>query len=105
MRQTHLRHLSELPLPELLPEVQPVSGELGSGDVLAGQRVHGQSGNGVHVGAGDALKAHDVSLCVVWGPAAEALVRRALGHVRLRVAPAACWTRVRPGLVHIRFRP
>lgn len=81
-------HLSKLPLPQLLPEDQLLPWELGSGDVLPGERVHGEGGDGVHVAAGDALQAHDVRLSVVRRVAMETLVRRALGDVRLGVASA-----------------
>lgn len=78
--------LSKLPLPQLLPEDQLLTRELGGRDVLPGEGVHSEGGNGVHVAAGDALQPHDVRLCVVRSAAVEALVRRALGDVRLGVA-------------------
>lgn len=87
-------HLSELPLPQLLPEDQLLPRELGSGDVLPGERVHGQGGDGVHVAAGDALQAHDVRLSVVRRVAVETLVRRALGDVGLGVASPTCCRRL-----------
>lgn len=61
--------------------------ELGGGDVLPGQRVHGQRRDGVHVAAGDALQPDDVGLCVVRRVAVEGLVGGALGDVGLGVAP------------------
>lgn len=79
-------HLSKLPLPQLLPEDQLLPWELGSRDVLPGERVHGEGGDGVHVAASDALQPHDVRLGVVRCVAVETLVRRALGDVRLGVA-------------------
>lgn len=63
--------------------------ELGGGDVLPGERVHGEGGDGVHVAAGDALQPHDVRLCVVRRVAMETLVWRALGDVRFGVASSA----------------
>lgn len=84
--------LSKLPLPQLLPEDQLLPRELGGGDVLPGEGVHGEGGNGVHVAASDALQPHDVRLCVVRRAAVETLVRRALGDVGLGVASTAgCW--------------
>lgn len=66
-----------------------MAGKLGGRDVLPGEGVHGEGGDGVHVAAGDALQTHDVRLGVVRRAAVEALVRRALGDVRLGVATAA----------------
>lgn len=86
-------YLPELPLPELLPEDQLLPRELGGGDVLPGERVDGEGGDGVHVAAGDALQPHDVRLGVVRRAAVEALVRRALGDVGLGVASSARWWR------------
>lgn len=82
-------HLSELPLPQLLPEDQLLTRELGGRDVLPGEGVHGEGGNGVHVAARHALQPDDVRLGVVRRAAVEALVRRALGDVRLGVASSA----------------
>lgn len=79
-------HLSELSLPQLLPEDQLLSRELSGRDVLPGEGVHGEGGNSIHVAAGDALQPHDVRLGVVRRAAVEALVRRALGDVWLGVA-------------------
>lgn len=83
-------HLSELPLPQLLPEDQMLPRKLCGGDVLPGERVHGEGGDGVHVAAGDALQPHDVRLSVVRCVAMETLVWSALGDVRLGVASSAC---------------
>lgn len=83
-------HLSELPLPQLLPEDQLLPRELGSGDVLPGERVHGEGRDGVHVAAGDALQTHDVRLSVVRRVAVETLVWRALGDVGLSIASPTC---------------
>lgn len=85
-------HLSELALPQLLPEDQLLPWELGSRDVLPGQRVDGEGGHGVHVAAGDPLQADDVGLGVVRCVAMETLMRRALGNVGLSVASSTrCW--------------
>lgn len=78
--------LSKLSLAQLLPEDQLLTWELSGRDVLPGEGVHSEGGNGIHVAAGDALQPHDVRLCVVRCTAVEALVRRALGHVGLGVA-------------------
>lgn len=86
-------YLPELPLPELLPEDQLLPRELGGRDVLPGERVDGEGGDGVHVAAGDSLQPHDVCLSVVRRAAVEALVRRALGDVGLGVASSARWWR------------
>lgn len=83
--------LSKLSLPQLLPEDQLLTGELGGRDVLPGEGVHGEGGDSVHVAAGDALQPHDVRLGVVRRAAVEALVGRALGDVGLGVAsPTGC---------------
>lgn len=83
--------LSKLSLPQLLPEDQLLTGELGGRDVLPGEGVHGEGGDSVHVAAGDALQPHDVRLRVVRRAAVEALVGRALGDVGLGVAsPTGC---------------
>lgn len=81
--------LSKLSLPQLLPEDQLLPWELGGGDVLPGEGVHGEGRNSVHVAASDALQPHDVRLCVVRRAAVETLVRRALGDVGLGVASTA----------------
>lgn len=66
--------------------------ELGGRDVLPGQRVHGEGGDGVHVASGDALQSHDISLGVVWCVAMETLVRCALGDIGLSIASSTrCW--------------
>lgn len=92
-------YLAELPLPELLPEDQLLPRELGGRDVLPGERVDGEGGDGVHVAAGDALQPHDVRLGVVRRAAVEALVRRALGDVGLGVASSARWGRGEEGVI------
>lgn len=81
-------HLSKLPLPQLLPEDQMLPWELRGGNVLPGERVHGEGGDGVHVAAGDALQPHNVRFGVVRRAAMETLVRRALGDVGLGIASA-----------------
>lgn len=86
-------HLSELTLPQLLPEDQLLARELGGGDVLPSERVDGEGGHGVHVAAGHALQAHDVGLGIVRGVAMETLVGRALGDVGLGVASSTRWWR------------
>ena len=88
-------HLSELPLPQLLPEDQLLPRELCGGDVLPGEGVHGEGGDGVHVAAGDALQPHDVRLGVVRRVAMETLVRGALGDVRFGVASSTRCRRVK----------
>lgn len=85
-------HLSKLPLPQLLSEYQLLPWELGSRNVLPGEGVHGEGGDGVHVAASDALQPHNVRLGVVWRIAVETLVRCALGDVWLGIASTArCW--------------
>lgn len=93
LSRTFTAHLSKLPLPQLLPEDQLLPWELGGGDVLPGERVHGEGGDGVHVAAGDALQPHDVRLSVVWRVAMETLVGCALGDVGLSVASSTRWWR------------
>lgn len=91
-------HLSKLPLPQFLPEDQLLPWELGGRDVLPGERVHSESGDGIHVAAGDALQPHDVRLSIVRRVAMEALVRSALGDVRLGVASSTCcWRKKNEG--------
>lgn len=92
---TDSAHLSKLPLPQLLPEDQLLPRELGGRDVLPGQGVHGEGGDGVHIAAGDALQPHDVRLGVVRRVVVEALVGGALGDVRLSVAPPTGWYKQR----------
>lgn len=89
-RRRFLPHLPKLALAELLPEDEALARELSGRDVLPGEGVHGEGGDGVHVAAGDALQPHDVRLGVVRRAAVEALVRRTLGDVGLGVAAAAC---------------
>lgn len=88
-RQNFPSHLPELALAKLLPEDEALPRELCGRDVLPGEGVHGEGGDGVHVAAGDALQPHDVRLGVVRRAAVEALVRRALGDIGLGVAAAA----------------
>lgn len=66
-RKVENSHLSKLALSQLLLKCEQCSRELLHNDVLPGQQVHCQRGDGVRVASGDTLQVDDVCLCVVGG--------------------------------------
>lgn len=64
-------------------------GKLGDGDVLLGQRVHGDGGHSVCIVSCHPLQVDDVRLGVMGNVILESLVRGALGEVWLCIITAA----------------